>query len=195
VSGIELCRCTAVFDAAGAFAPTFSEERRTEEADHVILAIGQRADLSFCAGLGDVELKGDLIAVNPETGATNVTGVFAAGEIATGPGMLVDAIADAKRVAAAIDRHFGGDGVLEPAWAERADTSGYDGRREPGFSERPRAQASELPLDERHVGFAEVRLCLDPDAASAEARRCLQCDLEQCPEEILARAQQRDGDS
>jgi len=37
-----------------------------------------------------------------------------------------------------------------------------------------------LPVSERHAGFAEVELGCDSEQATAEAMRCLQCDLEIC---------------
>jgi hypothetical protein len=56
----------------------------------------------------------------------------------------------------------------------------YDGRREPGFAERERAAVPYLSISERHAGFAEVELGCDSEQVAAEARRCLQCDLEIC---------------
>jgi hypothetical protein len=38
--------------------------------------------------------------------------------------------------------------------------------------------APELPTAERWKSFAEVELCISPEAAHAEACRCLRCDLE-----------------
>ena len=56
----------------------------------------------------------------------------------------------------------------------------YDGRRERGFAELERVAIPSLPVSERHAGFAEVELGCDPEQVTAEARRCLQCDLEIC---------------
>lgn len=53
----------------------------------------------------------------------------------------------------------------------------YDGRREPGIAEHERVAVPSLPVSERHAGFAEVELGCDPEQVTAEARRCLQCDL------------------
>ena len=56
----------------------------------------------------------------------------------------------------------------------------YDGRREKGFAELERVAIPSLPVSERYAGFAEVDLGCDPEQIAAEARRCLQCDLEIC---------------
>ncbi|MEJ2025883.1 MAG: FAD-dependent oxidoreductase, partial [Deltaproteobacteria bacterium] len=48
LKGIEFKRCTAVFDETGAFNPHYDEDDLTTlEAETVIVAIGQAADLSF----------------------------------------------------------------------------------------------------------------------------------------------------
>ena len=132
-----------------------------------------------------VRLAGSTLHVDPATGETAVPGVFAGGEIATGPGAMIDAVANGKRVAEAVDRFLGGDGVVETDWAERAPTAGYDGRRPKGFADRTRAHAATLPVGERHDGFPEVELPLDEAAARAEADRCFHCDLEKHPERLI----------
>ena len=103
----------------------------------------------------------------------------------TGPGALIEAIADGKRAAASIDRFLGGDGLVETAWAEVAATDEYDGQRPQGFADRARADLPRLPVSERHAGFPEVDLPLDAAAARAEADRCLHCDLERHPERLV----------
>ena len=180
VNAVEFLRCSAVFDEAGAFSPTFADESCTVAADQVIFAIGQQADLSFIGESGEtleVDARG-LIAADAETGQTARPGVFAAGEIATGPGALIEAIAQGKRLAAAVDRHLGGDGQVVRAWAERPSADGYDGARPPGFADQRRSDDPLLPLDQRQVGFDEVVGRLDDELAVAEAGRCLCCDLE-----------------
>jgi NADPH-dependent glutamate synthase beta subunit-like oxidoreductase len=180
VQAVELVRCSAVFDEAGAFNPTFADETRTVQTDQVIFAIGQQADLSF-VGEGDESMPVDargLIVADPETGQTARPGLFAAGEIATGPGALIEAIAQGKGLAVAVDRHLGGDGRVVRAWAERPDSDGYDGARPQGFADQPRNEDPLLPIEQRHAGFDEVVRCLDDEAAVAEAERCLCCDLE-----------------
>ncbi|MBI4880313.1 MAG: FAD-dependent oxidoreductase [Planctomycetes bacterium] len=178
VSGIELVRCLSVFDDEGRFSPRCGDERECVAAGEVILAIGQASDLSFLAQGSGPTIAGGLVAADPETCQTGVPGLFAGGEIATGPGALIDAIAQGKRAAAAIDRYLGGDGALGRV-PERSAADGYDGGRERGFADLKRAELPVLPLAVRRPGFAEVSLCLGAEAAEGEARRCLQCDLEQ----------------
>ena len=45
---MELVRCTSVFNSEGKFAPVYDKTvKETVEADQIILAIGQRPDLSY----------------------------------------------------------------------------------------------------------------------------------------------------
>jgi len=178
VQRLELIRCTSVFDADGRFNPTFGEETETVPADHVILAIGQTADLAFVGGNGSLEVTGDLIHIDEDTLATSLDGVFASGEAADGPGSLIEAIAAGKQAARSIDRFLGGDGVVDPSRDAPVGLDDYDGARERGFADRARIDPPVLPLAERHAAFTEVEQGYAPDQAVAEARRCLDCDLE-----------------
>lgn len=184
VTGIDLIQCTSVFDDKGGFNPTFSEARKSLPADQVFLAVGQTSDLSFNDGAG-MEVERDLVVVKKDTGETTRPGVFAGGEIATGPGALIEAVAEGKRIAAAMDRFLGGDGVVETRWAERADTTAYDGKRDRDFADRVRCRPAVLPVAERHCGFPEVERGLEDEDAVREAGRCLECDLEQHPERLV----------
>ena len=177
VSGIELVQCASVFDENGAFCPAFNDLTETVDADQIILAIGQAADLSFGEGKG-LPVERGLIAADAESMETGLPGVYAGGDAGMGPGAIIDAIAAGRKTASAMDRFLGGDGDIEETLAERPDTSSYDGARERGFADRLRSKASELPVEERHKGFDEVEGCLTDEQAVHEAGRCLQCDLE-----------------
>jgi len=74
------------------------------EADMIIAAIGQRVDRSALKGL-EIHPDGTLQA-DPNTGATSIEGVFAGGDVVTGPGWAIDAIAAGKRGAKAIDQYL-----------------------------------------------------------------------------------------
>jgi len=92
VRGLELRRCTRVFDEAGRFSPTFDDsDVCTRLADTVILAIGQRADLTCIAGSSVQEERTGRLQYSPATLATSERGVFACGEVARGPGSAVEA--------------------------------------------------------------------------------------------------------
>jgi len=105
IQGMQLVRCTSVFDAKGCFAPAFHKATRTlVSADSIILAIGQRADLSFIGSA--LKTERGLITVDADTQKTNAAGVFAGGDAATGPSSVIQAIAAGRRAAASIDLYL-----------------------------------------------------------------------------------------
>ncbi len=73
-------------------------------ADTIIAAIGQRVDRKALKGL-DLNRDGT-VRVDPETGETNMKGVFAGGDVVTGPGWVIDAIAAGKKAADSIYRYL-----------------------------------------------------------------------------------------
>jgi len=73
-------------------------------ADTLIAAIGQRTDPQALKGL---ELNEDgTVRVDPQTGATSSKGIFAGGDVVTGPGWAIDAIQAGKKAAESIHRYL-----------------------------------------------------------------------------------------
>jgi NADPH-dependent glutamate synthase beta subunit-like oxidoreductase len=186
VAGLELVRCTSVFDEEGKFCPFFDDTKTTVRADQLILAIGQASETAFCRDfcfLDDqrsLPIEKGLIKINPETQETQMKGVFAGGDVANGPATVIEAMAAGRRAAVSIDKYLGGDGMLDFGMrnAEGGNGQSYEGKRESGFAELKRVAVPTLPLSERHAGFSEVELCLTDEAVKQETHRCLQCDLE-----------------
>ena len=72
--------------------------------DTIIVAIGQRVDPRGLKGF-DTNRDGT-IRVDPSTGETSVKGVFAGGDMVTGPGWAIDAIASGKKAAESIHHYL-----------------------------------------------------------------------------------------
>ncbi len=189
VAGIELVRCTSVFDDEGNFCPYFDDTKKSIAADQVILAIGQASETAFCQDfcfLDDqrsLPVNSGLIAIDPSTQETEMKGVFAGGDAANGPATVIEAIAAGRRAAISMDIYLGGDGTIELGMLDAKcgnGQPGYDGKREAGFAELKRVEVPSLPLSERQAGFSEVELCYTDEQIKAETHRCLQCDLEIC---------------
>ncbi|CAB1055383.1 NAD-dependent dihydropyrimidine dehydrogenase subunit PreT (EC [Olavius sp. associated proteobacterium Delta 1] len=119
VSGLELVRCSSVFDDRGNFCPYFDDAKTAIEADQVIIAIGQASETAFCQDfcfLDDqlsLPVEKGLIEINKETQETEMKGVFAGGDAANGPATVIEAIAAGRRAAISIDKHLGGNGKIE----------------------------------------------------------------------------------
>jgi len=178
VSGIELVRCTSVFDNQGNFCPSFANIKETVVADQVILAIGQATDLSFVDDTVPLKVDNGLIVIDETALETDAPGIFAGGDVAKAPGSIIDAIAAGRKAASSIDKFLGGNGMIDETLIQRPDSQSYDGKREEGFADLKREPMPTLPLCERHDGFGEVELGFTDDQAKGEAKRCLQCDLE-----------------
>jgi heterodisulfide reductase subunit A len=73
-------------------------------ADTIIAAIGQSVDRKV---VKDLETNPDgTLRVHPETGETSMKGVFAGGDVVTGPGWAIDAIAAGKKGAKSIHEYL-----------------------------------------------------------------------------------------
>ncbi|UCC67279.1 MAG: NADH-quinone oxidoreductase subunit NuoF, partial [Armatimonadota bacterium] len=143
------------------------------EADHVIVAVGQKPDLSFAFSEGQLVVSGGRIAVDPLTQRSGDGPFFAGGDAVAGPSTVIEAIAAGQRAAEAIDVFLGGRGEL-PRDTGRAARS----RPEESDEEASRAAIPVLGPEERRGNFHEVMKGYSLQAACAEARRCLRCDLE-----------------
>src|ERR1019366_1958340 len=99
VTGLKVRRCLTVFDENGRFNPAFSDEEKIIPCDSVILAIGQQADLSFLSGEEGVQVTPRGILKIDENLITTAPGVFAGGDVAFGPRILVEAVANGHRAA------------------------------------------------------------------------------------------------
>jgi NADPH-dependent glutamate synthase beta subunit-like oxidoreductase/Fe-S-cluster-containing hydrogenase component 2 len=158
----------------------------TIPAQALLVAIGEAPDPSILPEGSSIQFGewGGLLT-DPETLMTAQPGVFAAGDVATGPRSVIEGVAQGQRAAWAIDRHLRGLPATSyiPPW-----------RREPplletngvgiDFGNRKRAQ-SELATRaqvEREDRFREVSLGFAAASARAEAQRCLRCDvIATCP--------------
>ena len=144
--------------------------------DTIIAAIGQHPEIPRQFDLA-ID-KGNVIHADSDNLATSKEGVFAGGDVISGPASVIEAIAAGRRAASSIDKFLGGDGNIEEILLERPAPQPYTGKRDKGFADLKRAEMPTIPLSERHDGFSEVELGFNEDQAINETKRCLQCDLE-----------------
>jgi NADPH-dependent glutamate synthase beta subunit-like oxidoreductase len=149
------------------------------EADAVISAIGQRTDSE---GLEDGEdlhwTKWGTLVADTITSSTSAEGLFAGGDLVTGPATVVEAIGAGKRAAEGIDRYL--RGLPQPKMPPVPFR-----RMRVGLSEVPavskmtllRPDMPCLNPDKRRRTFQQVELGYDETTARQEAKRCLRCDI------------------
>jgi NADH-quinone oxidoreductase subunit F len=147
--------------------------------DTLIVAIGERPDSDCLTSMGLELDKGGRIKVDAKTLCTSRKGVFAGGDLVTGPNTVVDAIAAGKKAAQVIDRYLHGEELAESPKVKLPEVFIEPvavGDEE--YEEVTRAEPATLPAKSRKKSFAEVELPLSVEQAKREARRCLRCDLE-----------------
>ncbi len=200
VVGVAFKKCLTVFDQDGRFSPSFDERATMHRAaDWVIAAIGQTADLSFLEGSSLGGGNGDgILSVRGQTLETNHRGLFAGGDLVTGPRSVVEAIASGKRAALAIHLHTQGLGFegeerklllgngpsfsIEALFHPPTDWDPHTVVRfedlEPLFLDhRDRVAAPFLEAQERERNFDEIVQTLSRGDAMIEAKRCFFCGL------------------
>jgi formate dehydrogenase beta subunit len=173
VKGLEALKTKSLFDENGRFHPSFHENSETTfECDTVILAIGQAPKLDFFVPEDGVEISPrGLVVVNRENLMTTAPGVFAGGDCAFGPRLIIDSVADGKRAAVGIDEYLRGKKHVDPI----VDIEILD--RHQMFSDFMNIPRQPIPMQplERRTGVTEVEIGYDEAAAIEEARRCLHC--------------------
>jgi NADH-quinone oxidoreductase subunit F len=151
----------------------------TIELDTLLVAIGEQADVRFLGRGHDIEISerwGTIVC--QDTTQTSRAGVFAGGDVVTGPDTVIEAMAAGKLAAEMIDRYIRGECVVRE----------YDLLRpsryvppveltEEEAEQADRPDVPHLPVTERLDGFAEVDQSITEAMAILEARRCLRCDL------------------
>jgi NADPH-dependent glutamate synthase beta subunit-like oxidoreductase/CO/xanthine dehydrogenase FAD-binding subunit len=173
VRGIELVRCTSVFDKQGRFAPCYDKAvKETVEADQIMMAVGYATDFSFIKPGSPLKVKQGLLAVDPETQATKMPGVFAGGAATHGPATVIEAIAAGKRAAAAMDNYLKGKAKAEDKDGKTAEpflrfNSDY-------LKKTSRVKMPQLPVAERSIDVEDA-LGLGLSEVKTEANRCFNC--------------------
>ncbi len=176
VTVLETLDVASVFDEKGRFDPKFvaGSEKRLE-ADTIILAVGQQPDTACLSGDPDITITPrGLVSVDPRTLATTMPGVYCGGDLAFGPRIVIEAVADGKRAALAIHESLGGGAVPRTRGRFRPIELNRAGDH---YDRIPRQTVPSLPVA-RRTGFREVEEGYSEAQARAEGSRCLWCNVE-----------------
>ncbi|MBW1722475.1 MAG: FAD-dependent oxidoreductase [Deltaproteobacteria bacterium] len=185
-------------------------------ADTVIFAVGEEPDLDFLDGAGDFRLtERGTLDVDMDTFATSVPGIFAAGDAATGPRSIAEAVGTGRKAAVSIDCYFSGkdpreiesiyfdqDGEIRTRevgkgskGAKPAHVVCYEEIMNPDYYEKMnRVGTACLDPSEAVSGFQEINKGYDREEAVKEAGRCFHCGhcamcgtcVDICPMDVLA---------
>ena len=175
-SGVECLNLRwAKFDSEGGLhMEAIKGSEHTLEADTVIFALGQSSDIALISDFNEIAIsRRGTIVVDPSTLEAGVKGVFAGGDITSGPASIIEAIAAGRQAATSIDKYLGGEGIIDESLAAYEEKILPAGFQPVGEGNVPPS----LPVAERLSTFNEVELKFSEDTAIKEAKRCLRCDL------------------
>ena len=145
-------------------------------ADKVVRAVGQRSDLSFL-GKNATQEEGQFVRLNPKTLETGLPGIFAAGDVATGPATVIEAIAAGLRAAASMEQFLRGEEIT----GDFVRFASREAKAPCGVYDYPlkskRTSSSLVPVQKREKNFEEVDAGFSSKNAALEANRCWHCDL------------------
>jgi heterodisulfide reductase subunit A-like polyferredoxin len=145
------------------------------EADQIIPAIGQLPDLSALEDMAGLSFsRWGTVEADTVTYATGRDGVFAGGDLQTGPWIAIGAVAAGREAAESIVRYLDGRDLAEGRKPASHDHPTYRPipEEEPKKKRRP---VSVLPVKERQGNFKEVELGYEEFTGREEAGRCLNC--------------------
>jgi 2-oxoacid:acceptor oxidoreductase delta subunit (pyruvate/2-ketoisovalerate family) len=161
-------------DAGGFPQPT--GEFTELDADTVVLALGQEAELSLLDGVPGVTMSDGVVQVGPDL-MTGHPGIFAGGDMVPAERTVTVAIGHGKRAAHSIDawltNHHSGNVAAPPAVDPRLADFGRLNTWY--YSDAPATVRPQLELARRITTFDEVTGGLDEKTALFEARRCMSC--------------------
>lgn len=154
--------------------------------DTLIVAVGEKPTGASFAAMGLQIDEAGRAKINNKTFETSLKGVFAGGDVVTGPNTVIDAISSGKKAAESIDRFLRNQELaeaakpklpsffIEPAAIDQVEVEGLI-----------RVEPPSLALGERVKNFREVTMVLPENMAQSECRRCLRCDLEFTREKLI----------
>ena len=144
------------------------------ECDMVIPAIGQQVSSQFLEGTEGVEMtRRGTVAADPVTYQTSFEGIFAGGDVLTGPANAVEAVGAGQQAAVSIEKYLLGEELAEkrPGKPTGSNWKGIPKDLKP----LPRARMPVLPVAQRIHNYNEVELGLSEEQARTEASRCVRC--------------------
>jgi NADPH-dependent glutamate synthase beta subunit-like oxidoreductase len=176
VTGLEVIDVESVFDEDGRFNPIFKPgTEQVWECDTLILAIGQMADLGALGGADDVEVTPrGLVKINPDNGQTTAPDVFAGGDVAYGPRLIIDAVRHGHLASLGIDEYIQGKKLsctVETEWQVFPNHVMFE-----NWTKLERRPVPSLPVD-RRTGITVVDLGYSEAEAAEQGSRCLECSV------------------
>jgi len=172
--------------------PDASGRRRPEPApgteftipcDRVLLAIGQGPELDWIGpgSSGPKATKNRRLQADAVTFETGRPGVFASGDVRVGAATVVQAIAEGRRSAYAVDAYLKGHDLAQIKTRQTLAEPQPEFLSITPFTaevKEPRYRLKALEADERKTSYVEYEIPYSVEEVVAESTRCLQCTCE-----------------
>ncbi len=176
IAALEAREVERVFDEQGRFSPTYFDDRISSiPGQMVIVAIGQRPNLDLAKGSPVAVDDRGRLKFAPETMTTGARGVFACGEVVTGPGAAIEAVANGQRAAKAVMSYLQTGEVSIQEEDELPEVGELPEELIPDIRRIERMAMPTLSPEERKKNFRQFESGYDEAAALQEALRCLSC--------------------
>ncbi|MFW9846212.1 MAG: FAD-dependent oxidoreductase, partial [Candidatus Thorarchaeota archaeon] len=141
--------------------------------DNIIIAIGQQVDPKGLVKGLEISEWGT-VAVDDLTYQTSKKGIFAGGDLVSGPATVVEAIGAGKEAAISIDRYLSGEDLVEGRGIDPKPVPADEIVKD-GVTANHRMAMPMLSKSKRKGNFAEVELGFNLESAISESERCLSC--------------------
>ncbi len=175
VTGVRFRRCSSVFDAQHRFSPTYDDsETNTVAVDSVILGIGQKANLDFLAGSA-VSVNGGRLICDRESMGTSEPGIFACGEVMTGPGSAIQAVSTGHDAAKVVSHYLETGKLLKLPNKKVLDIGELPAVTAANARHFDRVCVELSDPAERIKDFSPIEPVYTEEEALSESRRCLSC--------------------
>ncbi len=176
IAGLMVREVERVFDENGRFSPRYYNDRLSViDGQMIIIAIGQQPNLQLVNNTSVRLNERSLLEFDPQTMAVSEKGIYACGEVVTGPGSAIEAVASGHRAAQAVLRYLRTNKVL-PLDEKKVEKVGeFTDDVIKNIKRIQRLAMPTISAGERKKGFIQFELGYDEKAALSEARRCLTC--------------------
>jgi formate dehydrogenase beta subunit len=176
LKALEVIHVESVFDEQGRFNPKFTPGNEEKwDCDTLILAIGQQADLGVLGGAEDIRLSPrGLVEIDQATGQTSAPDVFAGGDAAYGPKLIIDAVKHGHLAALGIEQFIQEKPLIYETRAEWTALPNHVMFE--NWINLEHRKVPSLPLD-RRTGISVVEVGYSEQEGAAQGSRCLECSV------------------
>lgn len=174
--GLKVVDVASIFDENKRFNPQYVEGSESIiPADTIVVAVGQASDSAVLDGCKGFRVTRWGTINTDEYLNVGIPGIFAAGDVATGPGIVIGAVASGQKAAKAIDAYIRGK---ERHILRRAKMTPIKEHGMPdNYITTEREEPPVMDAKKRLEGFSQVETGYTEEMAVEQAVRCVKCNV------------------